>query len=424
MGTNSVFINKCSIFSFTSYSPGILKQHMKLDHSCCSLCNFAYLTSNKRHLRKHFRMHHKDKRLCEWCTYSGEKADVKIHQSSKHPERFQKCSHCDYTATRSERLNLHIKAVHLKQYDLFCEKCDYSCPSKSALIQHDYRHHRPHDPLKIVETKDLKCDNCNTAFVCKYNLKRHKMHVHDKVPRKDNRLTPKKAHLRKQFKIHNKDKHLCEWCNYSGEKADIKNHQLSIHPERLKKCLNCDYTTTRSSWLNLHIKAIHLKKYELFCEKCDYSCSSRSGLIQHDYRHHRSHDPLEMINTINVKCDQCDTSFACEDKLNRGKKYVHNKVTRKDNHPNCLCFTCGKMDGSKADYLCVNLICCKFCSYSSYWKSWVAYHIQSVHDKISEEGANCSFCRKTFSRKYNLNMHVKKEHDKIKSSCSVKFSKN
>jgi hypothetical protein len=90
-------------------------------------------------------------------------ADTKLYQ----------CVSCDYKTPQKTRLDLHIKAIHLKIKDLLCPKCDYRTAIKVALQQHISSIHD--------KAKKYQCPQCDHKASQKGNLAKHFKCVHAQI---------------------------------------------------------------------------------------------------------------------------------------------------------------------------------------------------------------------------------------------------
>ena len=112
----------------------------------------------------------------------------KVHTDAKTTQ----CPHCDKFLTNIKE---HIKAVHMKEKNYFCNICDYKTLFKSDLIKHDDLVHR-----KLKKT----CQECGKQVA---NLPEHVRMVHRKE---------------KNFK--------CSYCGYScAKQSDMKKHSRNVH---------------------------------------------------------------------------------------------------------------------------------------------------------------------------------------------------
>ena len=78
-----------------------------------------------------------------------EVVDIVLDQNSK-----QQCMECDKIISK-KHFKQHVKSVHLKIKDYFCEQCQSTFSEKKQLNQHSASH---------MEDKSFKCNICNKFF--------------------------------------------------------------------------------------------------------------------------------------------------------------------------------------------------------------------------------------------------------------------
>lgn len=96
------------------------------------------------------------------------KAHMKVHDDDSK----EMCNECGILLTSYHNLEKHIKRVHLKLKNYFCDLCDYSATFKHSLSQHIISHIDPESRRK------WKCDMCRFVSVSSQSLKAHKSYEH------------------------------------------------------------------------------------------------------------------------------------------------------------------------------------------------------------------------------------------------------
>ena len=127
------------------------------NHACP---NCDYRACFKNDLQKHMKNVHGLKSLAE--------QPVFIEMKSEEVEPFEelvkgtykvkdiKLRECPYCYKCLSNIKEHIKAVHLKEKNYFCQKCEYKTLFKSDLLKHDQLVHRkikkscPHCPKAVA----------------------------------------------------------------------------------------------------------------------------------------------------------------------------------------------------------------------------------------------------------------------------------
>ena len=157
------------------------------------------------------------------------------------------------------------------------------------------------------------------------------------------------------------------------------------------KCPHCEYTCSKNSNLNRHIKRIHNKIKDFQCPHCDHKCSENGNLLAH----------IKQIHTKikDFECGLCNYKCSTNGHLQRHIKQVHTKV--KDFE----CPTC--------DYKCSD-------------NGHLQRHIKRIHTKI--KNVQCPTCDYKCSTNSDLQTHIKQIHSKVKDclcpTCDYKCSTN
>lgn len=259
-----------------------LKLHFAADHEGrrfhCDHCDFSAKRKDKLNL--HVRVVHEGLgKRCDYCDYSaGTNQHLWRHMRSKHSDvegveiEMLKCNDCDEEFSRQEKLNEHIKRVHLgilsdheaessesssltpEPTQRKCNECDFCAPTKGKLNEH----------YKVVHGgRRYKCDECN--FEC---LTHGGLYLHQKA-----------VHLGIRFK--------CDKCNYEGtQEVNLKRHIESKHGTVLYCCKLCNVKTKGSWYFETHLKKKHgvldKQDYNLYLELKDIEPQDRWSLLKMD----------------------------------------------------------------------------------------------------------------------------------------------
>ena len=125
-----------------------------------------------------------------------------------------KSKQCPYCRKLLANTKEHIKAVHLKEKNYFCQQCDYKTLFKSDLLKHD----------ELVDRKIKKsCPHCGKQVA---NLHEH---IRLGIILFGNFLT---FHfLTLNFSVHKKEKKFkCNYCGYTcAKQSDMKKHTRNVH---------------------------------------------------------------------------------------------------------------------------------------------------------------------------------------------------
>ena len=113
---------------------------------------------------------------CEQCPYSASRKDrMRIHIEAVHQKIMNfRCSQCPYSAAQKAHMKNHVEAVHDKIMNYRCEECNYGTSRKDRLERHvDARHN--------MGDKKFKCGKCPYSSAQKNNLTKHIERVHETI---------------------------------------------------------------------------------------------------------------------------------------------------------------------------------------------------------------------------------------------------
>jgi len=177
-----------------------VNEHMKLvhykikDHHCSS-CN--YRACFKNDLEKHMRSIHGIKSVEPTVIIAMKSEGVEpfeelVDTTKSTNNKLRTCPYCSKLLSNTKE---HIKAVHLKEKNYFCDSCDYKTLFKSDLVKHNQLVH-----MKIKKS----CPECGKQVA---NLHEHIRLVHKRE---------------KKFK--------CNFCGYTcAKQSDMKKHTKNVH---------------------------------------------------------------------------------------------------------------------------------------------------------------------------------------------------
>lgn len=234
------FVHKQLLFSHQ------VRQHGHTSPWVCQFCGQIFTT--KSGLDSHENRHRGARPyICEVCerTFSS-KAGLSLHKADHTPghypclkcgqvftkrsdfyghrlfhfPRVKKffCSLCDYKATTSSALQIHIR-THTGEKPFHCDLCDKCFGNKSSIMYHIRRH---------FKMNDHKCNECGKRFANHPALVVHiRVHTGEKphVCRVCNQSFNQLNSLKRHLKLHNAKYHKCDKC---GQEFDIKT-DLKLH---------------------------------------------------------------------------------------------------------------------------------------------------------------------------------------------------
>ena len=230
---------------------------------------------------------------------------------------------------------------------------------------------------------------------------------------------------------------ICVVCGSAIMKSEMKRH-MNRHTKLQKYfCNKCNYSTSTKSNLKTHINGVHLKLKRFFCDLCNFACYAKRNLERHQ-SHHYDKEKISCevcgfavneaslrrhINEVHLKlknyiCKVCN--FSCfrkhELKLHQMKKRCQNENTTNNSKNLHECTTCGKKfcnEGSlkrhkvtvhegKKDFKCL------FCQRSCVSNTDLKRHFHAVHE--GRKDFKCDFCGKLFALVHQVKVHIQKIH--------------
>ena len=225
----------------------------------------------------------------------------------------------------------------------------------------------------VIKGKDYKCGICSSSFVTEAHLMTHTKEGHEACkssPGYRNMKRPRQqvddeSESRQGHDDENGEMQKCEVCvkNFASQKT-LQRHRRVFHPDEQGE------------------KRIRPTDMKFECDECHKRYSSHDSLQKHQKETHQGLKRAKAQTGQNVKlkvedrkivtyhCSDCDKSFTRLDYLTRHSKEVH--------------------DGLK----------------------------RTREKLINGEGrSKCPVCYKTFSRKYNMDMHFEQKCGKQRSGC-------
>lgn len=217
------------------------------------------------------------------------------------------------------------------------------------------------------------------------------------------KILSSKKNLKKHYKLHsNIRNYTCTICNKSYKRSDhLRRHMITHNPE--PNYYECDYCLKRFSLnyhLTAHLQNVHsnnkLKVYQ--CPDCDLCFNKKSKLFLHQKDIHNL-----VSDKIPCYYPYCNKSYISEEKLNYHIQKYHMNLINNQNNNNSDNIFSDNMNNIFNDTNEENNI-----------------EIKSENSSTKEKKYyKCPYkeCLKVYSSYYNLSVHIKTFHLKIKSFC-------
>jgi len=217
------------------------------------------------------------------------------------------------------------------------------------------------------------------------------------------KILSSKKNLKKHYKLHsNIRNYTCTICNKSYKRSDhLRRHMITHNPE--PNYYECDYCLKRFSLnyhLTAHLQNVHsnnkLKAHQ--CPDCDLCFNKKSKLFLHQKDIHNL-----VSDKIPCYYPYCNKSYISEEKLNYHIQKYHMNLINNQNNNNSDNIFSDNMNNIFNDTNEENNI-----------------EIKSENSSTKEKKYyKCPYkeCLKVYSSYYNLSVHIKTFHLKIKSFC-------
>ena len=337
----------------------------------CEYCGNTFANDNI--LNEHFSVcqtnNPKPTYSCNQCEQSEiyqSKRSLNKHKKHFHKTQNYSCNICDVKLGPNDKLLHHMKVFH-NSVRFKCEKCPKSFIFINQLRLHEKRFHCGG---KLTMHKKPKCKICEESFLNLVTLNNHIRSIHG-------------ANF--QFQ--------CEKCLIGYEtELKLKDH-VKIHHIRKSskhKCNVCSKRYSNDITLKVHCATVHGATNEK-CEQCNYECKFKTMLDKHMNEEHKG-----------FKCKYCNRLFA---------QRAYHQIHVETNHGN----------GSSIKK-------CTKCDFTTTNHLQLISHRRRYHGSRTEEGKfQCDHCKKFFSRKDNMDNHIKAVHQLVKDfkcgKCPLTFSR-
>ena len=225
--------------------------------------------------------------------------------------------------------------------------------------------------IKLAQMKK----NCKT---CRIVFDDHKKHHH--ITHEACQIC---CHLNQRTKI--SFKVTCYLCfkNFKN-KYKLADHMRIHDDENPFTCNICDKNfTTKHTYKNHTLNSHTTNKETINCDICGKAFSKLFNLERHKKNKHTE-------NIQSFECKYCESTFKRKDNLTKHEQTNHGKVMNEALLPD--------VNKNHEPYECYK------CTSAFKDKNSLIRHLESVHEDASFE---CRLCHKMFTRKDNLNVHMK-----------------
>lgn len=339
---------------------------------------------------------------CDWCDYRARnKTTLTRHKLINHEEeenvltttkqRNFRCVQCDTPFSSRAGLRFHNKTQH-GGVKFSCTYCYYETNQKANLIRHIQAKH---------EGVKYSCDLCGYETSQKYVLSRHHcnpqeekvtMFVEEEYPESYDKFPCYQCNTLydtlSALDFHTKTEHFgmryrCDQCDYvSTKESYLTMHKRAKHTEHLGmnySCDKCEYVTTKENYLSMHKRAKH-EGVIFSCDQCDFTGIMAANLAIHKKAKHPSTFMTSKPKPRGVlTCDQCDYTTIIPQNLSIHKKSKH--------------------QGQAVKYRCNQ------CDYEASHKPTLIRHVRVKHEGVRFTYFRCNQCDYTCDDQYTMACH-------------------
>lgn len=253
------------------------QEHVKQNHKLlkCEICTRVFF--NVITFQSHMKTHDPPKYSCDICDQKYSiKGSLKKHILGIHLRKIprSKCEICGKVVNTSN-LQRHIKAIHKKERDYFCDVCHKGFQKPEHLIQHLAAVH--------LKQKNHVCTICNRKFSAKSDLQVHYNGMHGGKPKIQCEKCERTFALRMNYKRHMK----------SHEKFPFS-----------CKSVSCRQMFKTEKAVGKHVSKVHTNpKITYCCNECEKIYNSRQGLVSHMETNHRG---------LRFQCHCCEKEYTAK----------------------------------------------------------------------------------------------------------------
>ena len=185
---------------------------------------------------------------------------------------------------------MKVYKVNDKMTCPYRETCDLTFDNFDSLTEHVAKHDQVQglklksdktEPTPQKVKKEWQCEKCHIKYKTQIGLKNHMATKHIGC-----HICKARFSTQKGLKNHIVNKHSveCEHCKKSFKKSSKLDQHLNEKHANELKCDKCDFATSSSQLLGIHMRNHAYKLHEdgkYHCDFCDFTTENKASIIHH-----------------------------------------------------------------------------------------------------------------------------------------------
>lgn len=376
----------------------------------CRECQFT--SGDKQNVAKHAVSWHVDTKSfsCNNCDYiTFDKSDLIAHNITHRNEHQFVCNECTYSTDFRSNFDRHVQ-YHEGTFPHKCAFCSFSCGTEKAKKRHEANNHEPIPPapkkIKLQAPKPVATETVTAEVTSDeenmeddLDLVNEAENVHPVKETGKSTLFPSNPNI------------------FFDPSSASMVPRMTLPPPSMESASLLDRETSPVRKLPPNITR-YVEKFngKLVCPVCKLKYKRSSDLNRHMKGKHgcKLREYLENISDEGEFLAQLERSSASMDTSVTSNP---GHVEEEDDDDDIL-IKLEKPSGKQLDNSLDSPedLQCKYCTYKATWPSDLKRHLQS---HSLEKRYKCSDCAKKYKYRSDLNVHIRKDHNKEPSDVKI-----
>ena len=327
--------------------------------------------------------------------------------SRTHSDPVIQCTDCPYSCSNKKALKRHVEQVHEGKKKYSCSVCDMKYYRRGVIKNHILTVHKNID-AQIIYLACIFCASGREHESCERSQEED-----DHVDISD------------ELKTEANQDYKCQDCDYkSSQKRYILTHSQLNHgsdalPEKvILNCKQCEFETSRSMSLSIHVRAIHNQEVKFACSECVYKTFFKSSINTHIEVNHKDSRARMLVIGCSLCEDKtshltCDAQKRNSQTRNSKTKYFRCKICAFSSHISQKVV----VDHMKTLHPNDKLFRCDDCAYGANWLPNLNVHRAAMHEG---KQFKCNVCGWTTAWKPPFYEHMREKHGVFKRNSKYR----